>query len=138
MMDRYLPTPSPDPSLEGATFWNWCRKYELRFQKCGACGRHRHPPVPVCRFCGSDDVLWDRAPEGAELFSYTIIHNPVTEALKAYVPYNIAVVSFPDFGVRLISNIIDLPPEKIRIGMPLRLVWQESQDGTPLPLFSGK
>ena len=65
-------------------------------------------------------------------------HNAVTEALKSYVPYNIAVVGFPSLQVRLISNIIDMPPSSLRIGMPLRLTWQECDDGTPLPLFLGE
>ncbi|WP_340151340.1 OB-fold domain-containing protein [uncultured Sneathiella sp.] len=137
-MSRYLPTPSPNPPMDAVPFWDWCRKRELRFQQCGSCGRHRHPPSPFCRFCGSDKVEWDPAPNEAELFSYTVVHNAVTEELKPYVPYNIAVVGFPSLQVRLISNIIDLPPSELRIGMPLRLTWQECDDSTPLPLFLGK
>tara|TARA_R110002096_G_scaffold82291_6_gene191522 strand:+ start:12535 stop:12915 length:381 start_codon:yes stop_codon:yes gene_type:complete len=124
--------------MDAVPFWDWCRKRELRFQQCGSCGRHRHPPSPFCRFCGSDKVEWDPAPNEAELFSYTVVHNAVTEELKPYVPYNIAVVGFPSLQVRLISNIIDLPPSELRIGMPLRLTWQECDDSTPLPLFLGK
>lgn len=134
-MARYLPTPSPVAAHDAAVFWSWCRKRELRFQKCGACGRFRHPPMPFCPHCRSDDAQWVPADGNARLFSYTVVHHAVSERLRPYVPYNIAIVEFPRLGVRLVSNVIDLPADRLKIGMALRLVWQESEDGTPLPLF---
>lgn len=137
-MTRYLPTPPPNPPLEAVPFWEWCKKRELRFQQCANCGRCRHHPAPYCRFCLSPECVWVPAPDEAELFSYTVVHNAVSEELRPFVPYNIAIVAFPSLNVRLISNVIDLAPEELRIGMPLRLTWQECSDGTPLPLFLGK
>lgn len=134
-MTRYLPTPSPVAAHDAAVFWSWCRKRELRFQKCGACGRFRHPPMPFCPHCRSDDAQWVPADGNARLFSYTVVHHAVSERLRPYVPYNIAIVEFPRLGVRLVSNVIDLPADRLKIGMALRLVWQESEDGTSLPLF---
>lgn len=136
-MTRYLPTPSPEATHDAAVFWDWCRKRELRFQRCGACGRYRHPPVPFCPHCQSGAVEWLSASGDVRLFSYTVVHHAVSEKLRAYVPYNIAIVEFLDLGVRLVSNVIDLPADRLRIGMKLCLVWQESDDGTLLPLFKG-
>jgi len=136
-MSRYLPTPAPLATHDAAEFWSWCRRRELRFQKCGACGRHRHPPAPFCPRCQSDRIEWVPAAGDAHLFSYTVVHHAVSAALRPYVPYNIAIVEYAALGVRLVSNVIDLAPADLRIGMKLRLVWQDGEDGTPLPLFEG-
>jgi uncharacterized OB-fold protein len=136
-MTRYLPTPSPVATHEAAQFWDWCRKRELRFQRCTDCGRARHPPMPFCPHCQSAASHWVPAGSDARLFSYTVVHHAVSEKLRPYVPYNIAVVEFVGIGVRLISNVIDRLPEQLAIGMSLSLVWQDSGDGTPLPLFKG-
>lgn len=135
----YLPADGPVPSIDDAPFWESCRRRELRFQSCGDCGRFRHPPVPACARCQSQDVSWGLASEDARVFSYTIVHHPVSEAMRAHVPYNIVIVEFPARDeVKLISNVVDLPPGEIRLGMPLSVVWEEAANGTPLPRFKGR
>jgi uncharacterized OB-fold protein len=136
-MKRYLPTPPPQATHEAAQFWEWCRKRELRFQRCVSCHRARHPPAPFCPYCRSGASDWVAPGVDARLFSFTVVHHAVSERLRPYVPYNIAIVEFADLGVRLVSNVIDLPPERLAIGMSLKQVWQDSEDGAPLPLFTG-
>ncbi|RYH70988.1 MAG: hypothetical protein EON54_00815 [Alcaligenaceae bacterium] len=64
------------------------------------------------------------------------VHHPSTPALRDYVPYNVAVVAFPDLGdIRIVSNLIEVAREDIPIGMPLRLVWQDQPPGRVLPMF---
>jgi uncharacterized OB-fold protein len=76
------------------------------------------------------------APELAHLFSYTLVYHPVSELVREHVPYNIAIVSFPGLdGVRLISNILGVVPQDIRIGMELRLFWDVADNGMALPRF---
>ena len=90
----------------------------------------------MCPVCVSSQSRWDLAPDDAELFSYTVVHHAPHPALKEAVPYNVAIVAFPSIGwIRIVSNIIDVPGEELRIGMPLRLVWQEQAPGRVLPLF---
>jgi uncharacterized OB-fold protein len=121
---------------EHVAFWDHCSRRELRFQRCTSCSAVRHPSAPICPRCASSDVAWDLAPARAELFSYTVVHHAPTPALRASVPYNIAIVAFDGLDdVRLVSNVIDAAPDELRIGMPLALVWQERADGTVLPLF---
>lgn len=138
-MPTYLPDLGPitAPQLpEHISFWEYCAKRELRFQCCGECERWRHPPAPVCPHCGSAAVTWKLAPTRAELFSYTVVHHASTPALRGHVPYNIAIVSFPDLvDIRIVSNVLDVAPQDLRIGMPLQLVWQEQAPGRVLPLF---
>ena len=138
-MSSYLPDLGPitQPQLpDHLRFWEYCAQRELRFQCCASCGRWRHPPAPVCPQCGSGETEWKLAPQSAELFSYTVVHHAATAALRAHVPYKIAIVAFHGLeDIRVVSNIIDVRGEELRIGMPLRIVWQEQAPGRVLPLF---
>ncbi len=122
--------------VEHLACWEHCARGELRFQRCDACQAWRHPPAPLCGVCRSPRARWELAPGAAELFSYTVVHHAASAALQQAVPYNIAIVAFPLLdGLRLVSNVIDAAPDELRIGMPLDLVWQHSDDARQLPLF---
>jgi uncharacterized OB-fold protein len=123
--------------VEHRTFWQHCAAGELRFQRCADCGTWRHPPGPRCPACHSANARWEPAPDGAELFSYTVVHHPSAPALKDALPYNVAIVAFPAAGsLRLISCVIDARPGELVIGMPLALAWARSADGQALPVFT--
>lgn len=126
----------PVPGIDDQTFWHYCRQRELRFQRCAACHRFRHPPGPLCSACRSFAVEWINAPETGVVFSFTIVHHPAHPAVASITPYNIVVVDFLECEhVRLVSNVIDATPEEIRIGMKVSLVWEDSSTGIPLPRF---
>jgi len=138
-MHNYLPDLGPimAPQLpEHLIFWEYCAKRELRFQCCIECTQWRHPPAPICPHCGSMKVKWKIAPTRAELFSYTVVHHASSPLLCEHVPYNIAIVSFPDLGdIRIVSNVLNIAPKDLQIGMPLKLVWQEQAPERVVPLF---
>ena len=46
----------PVPDDVSRPFWDGCAAGELRMQACGACGRLRFPPRPMCPWCRSTDV----------------------------------------------------------------------------------
>jgi uncharacterized OB-fold protein len=134
----YLPADLPflDTAHEQAEFWAHCRRRRLMFQACGDCGRPCHPPLPICPGCQSAQRVWIAAPSAARLFSYTVVHHASHPAVTAHLPYNVALVEFPELpGVRLISNVIDAAAEALVVGMALELVWEDGPAGQPLPRF---
>ena len=135
----YLPAsvPSPEPTIDDRLFWEYCGARELRFQRCSDCGRFRHPPGPACPHCHSFRSDYVVARDEAELFSFTIVDHAAHPSVEAVLPYNVAIVLFRSFdNVRLVSNIVDIAPEDIRIGLRLHLVWEEAGNGTLLPRFT--
>jgi len=135
----YLPAgvPSPEPTIDDQPFWDYCAAGELRFQRCPDCARFRHPPAPACPHCHSFRSEYVRAPDEAELFSFTIVHHAAHPAVAGTLPYNVAIVLFrPLDNVRLVSNIVDVAPADIRIGMRLHLVWEEAASGMKIPRFA--
>jgi uncharacterized OB-fold protein len=135
----YLPQdmPVPEPTPDDRPFWEACARRELRIQCCTDCGRFRHPPAPFCADCRSPQTAWKEVSGDGTVFSYTIAHFATHPALRDALPYNIAVVLLDGTGdVRLISNVVDVPPEGMAIGLPVRLVWEPTRDGGYLPRFA--
>ncbi len=70
----------------------------------------------------------------ARLHSYTINHQRWYPGQE--VPYVIGLVELVEQpGLRLMTNVINCPPEGVRIDMPLRVVFENVSDDVALPLF---
>jgi uncharacterized OB-fold protein len=122
------------PDADTRPFWEFCARRELRFQRCAPCGRFRHPPKPGCPHCGAAEVEWVRVAGRGRVFSYTIVHHPTVPALADLVPYSVVVVEFDDApGVRMISNLADVPPGAVQIDMAVEVAWDEAEPGVALP-----
>jgi len=131
----YLPElASIGPDVHTGAFWAHCARRELRFQRCGACGRFRHPPRSGCPHCAATDVAWVRVEDRGRVFTYTVVHHAAFPSLAARVPYNVVTVEFDDApGVRLITNVLGVRPEDLRIGMAVEVAWDEPTPGVVLP-----
>lgn len=125
-----------EPTVDDAPFWAACAQRRLVFQRCTDCRAFRHPPLPRCPQCQSAALDWVDAPGRGRLFSFTVTRRAFRPDLSAAVPYVVALVHFPDCGdVRLVTNVVDVDPSSLDIGMQLELHWAESADGLPLPIF---
>lgn len=124
------------PGVHTHEFWAACARRELAFQRCTACGRFQHPPLPGCRRCGGRTLMWSRVVGRGRIFSLTVVHHAALPALTDAVPYNVVTVEFDDApGVRLVSNVLDAAPGALAIGQALDLVWDEPRPGVVLPRF---
>jgi uncharacterized OB-fold protein len=124
----------PLPGLDGENtfFWKSGEDGRLRFLRCQACGYYLHPPLPRCPRCRSTDVAPEPVSGEAEVFSYTVNHQPWDGTTE---PYVIAIVALPEQeGLRLTTNIVGCPIDEVRIGMPVRVAF-ERRDAVWLPLF---
>lgn len=130
--------PTVKHHIDELGFWDSCRNKQLVFQACGTCKTLRHPPTPMCAHCHSTHVVWREATGPAILFSYTVVHHPSHPAVRANLPYVVAVIEFPKMdGVRLITNIVDAPA-RLQIGTPMELLWDPVEDDMYLPRFRSK
>lgn len=134
----YLPAgmPTPQPSRDDVPFWDACKRHALTIRHCEACGRFSHPPMPACPHCASTQVGWREVSGNGTVYTYTISHHATHAALKGYGAYNVAVVLLDDADdVRLVTNIVDVAPRDLRIGLPVEVVWDEVDGGFVLPRF---
>lgn len=130
----------PDLETEdGAPFWEGTARGELLVQTCGACGKWRFPPRPMCPHCRSTETRWEPASGRATIWSFVVPHPPLLPAYAELAPYNVIVVALDeDPSIRMVGNLLASPdgaineidPATIRIGAPVRVVFQRVDDVT--------
>jgi len=126
-MDRPLPEPNP----ETAFFWEAAQKGELHILRCNACGTYVHLPRPACRNCQSTDLAPARVSGRGVVHSFTVTHFPLPGFEP---PFAVALIELEE-GVRLASNVVDVPPEEMAVGIPVEVTFEKVADDVTLPLF---
>jgi uncharacterized OB-fold protein len=114
-------------------FWQAARERRLVAPRCGSCGHFRLPPTPFCPECQSQEVDWVELSGRATVFSFSVVRGlPGLDDLVLVA----VVVDLPDApGARLVSNVIDVDPDEVRIGMELEVAFHPISDGWLLPVF---
>jgi len=88
----------------------------------------------VC-VCGATAAEWTAVSGLGTVFSFTVVHRAPDPAFKAELPYVIAIVALEEGG-RLMSNLTGCPPESVRIGLPVRAVFETVGEGVGVPKFT--
>jgi uncharacterized OB-fold protein/acyl dehydratase len=124
--------PRPSISKDTEFFWDGANCGELLIQRCASCGVLRHPPRPGCANCGSLD--WDtvQSTGRGSVYSYVIYHHPPLPGFET--PFAVGLIEL-DEGVRILSNIIDMPLDEITIGMPVDVTFVAVDPDLTLPMF---
>jgi uncharacterized OB-fold protein len=111
------------PAITGDTefFWNGLRDNKLLIQRCGGCGKLRHPPRPMCPHCRS--LQWEAIESSGRgtVYSYVMPHEPKFPFFE--YPYVVVLVELEE-GVRLVSNLTGIDPADVRPGMPVEVYYQ--------------
>ncbi|MEU5532964.1 OB-fold domain-containing protein [Streptomyces sp. NPDC020362] len=142
--DRRPARPRPVVNRDNAGFWEGVAGHRLLVQRCTGCGTLRHPWLPGCNACGCLD--WDAVEASGEgtVHSYVVMHHPpfpaFTEsdrAADAAGPYAVGLIELAE-GVRMVSNVVGVPYDKVRIGLPVRVEFRSHEDeqgALVLPVF---
>jgi uncharacterized OB-fold protein len=114
-------------------FWTAGKDGRLRFLRCQSCGYWIHPPSVVCPECHSTELAPEQASGTATLHTYTVNHQAWIPGFDP--PYVVAIVELPEQeGLRLTTNLVNCELADVRIGMPVRVTFEEWED-VWLPLF---
>jgi len=127
---RHLPV----VDVETAPFWNACREHRLLLRTCNRCGTVSFYPRPFCPSCWSDDVSWVDASGRATLYTWSVVHRNDLPPFDQRVPYVAAIVELAE-GPLMMTNIVDVEHDDLRIGMPLEVVFRAESDDIVIPLF---
>ncbi|MCV7101709.1 Zn-ribbon domain-containing OB-fold protein [Mycobacterium palustre] len=136
MSSPLRPQSGPVPHASTALslpFWQGCRSGELRYQRCETCGSANFPPTEHCRQCLSADLRWTRSGGVGEVYSWTVVHRPVTAGFSP--PYAPAIVTL-DEGHQMLTNIVGVAPEELAIGMRVRVQFHAVDGDLALPYFT--
>jgi uncharacterized OB-fold protein len=126
----------PLPALNGLAgeFYGWCKRHELRIQRCGGCRTWRHVPREMCAACGSWEWTWERASGRGHVFTWTVAERPMHPAFVGDVPYATVIVELEE-NVRIVSRVDGCAPADLTIGMPVEVAFDDVTDEVTLPVF---
>jgi uncharacterized OB-fold protein len=127
--------PLPVKSLDAASFWAACDEHRLVMQRCTSCGLLQFYPRALCRHCGGVDLVDEQVSGDGRVASFTICHRAVGERFMDRVPYVLALIDL-DEGPRLMSNIVDCPPEEVAIGDRVQVAFEQAAPDVILPVFT--
>jgi uncharacterized OB-fold protein len=124
---------APSTTSDTQFFWDGVRAHRLLIQRCAGCGVLRHPPRPMCPHCQS--LEWDTIESSGRgtVFSFVIPHHPPLPWFPE--PYVVALVDLEE-GTRLVTNIVGVAPDAVRIGMLVVARFEHFDDDVVLPLFA--
>jgi uncharacterized OB-fold protein len=114
-------------------FWQAAKERRLVAPQCADCHTFRLPPTVFCPNCQSKQVKWVELTGQAVVYSFAVVHGFPGIPELVLVP---AVLDLPDApGARLVSNIVDVAPADVVIGMSVRVDFSPIADGWLLPVF---
>ena len=131
-MDYLKPVPEPTP--ESKPYWDALNEGRLVLQSCGACGKVRHYPRPLCDACYSFDVRWIDAKGTGTIHSWTVTHHAFNPGFKAELPYVLVTVDLAE-GVRMQAPLRSADATTLKRGLPVCLTIELAREGLALPAF---
>jgi uncharacterized protein len=128
-----MPTrPAPILTEDNRVFWDEADNGRLVAQRCANCGRLRHPPRPMCPHCHSLEYEAMELSGIGTVYSYSILHHPRSPNFT--YPLLTALVDLEE-GVRMVTNLINLDPADVRIGMPVQVTFIPTAGDVDVPVF---
>ena len=132
MTDYKKPIPTITPDMK--PFFDAAKRHELVVQRCADCGTHRFPAREICSHCLSRRGEWVTVSGTGEVFSYNVMHQVYHPGFAGEVPYAVVVVKLAE-GAKMNSNLTGVQPHDIRIGMPVKVIFEDVTDEVTLPKF---
>ncbi|MGW7524927.1 Zn-ribbon domain-containing OB-fold protein [Streptomyces sp. NPDC054783] len=123
---------NPVTDTDGAPFWEYAARGELRVQACDDCHEPRFPPRPCCPHCQSFASEWRLTSGRGRIWSYVVPHPPLLPDYAEQAPYNVVVVELEDCPrIRLAGNLVahagaplnSVDPQSPRIGARVHVVF---------------
>jgi uncharacterized protein len=119
--------PAPIVTVETQPFWDASRERRFVVPTCSACGKAHWYPRAICPFCGSDKVQWREAFGRGAIYTFSVMR-------RAKEPYAIAYVTLAE-GPTMLTNMVDCDFDALAIGQPVGVVFVETENGPPVPMF---
>lgn len=115
------------------TYWQYISFGKLCLQYCPACKQYIFYPREHCPHCLQSGLEWQEVTGKGRVYSYTIVHVSALPDFQSKTPYIYALIELAE-GIRMPSNLIDCPLDKVKVGLPVELAFIE-RNGQTLPVF---
>ena len=126
--------PLPRINRDSAPYWRSAKEHDLELQRCSSCERFRFYPSLSCTFCQSLEAEWVPISGRAEVYTYSVVHRAPGAPFADLLPLIVAMVELEE-GPAMMTNLVDVDPAEVRIGMPVELAYEDVDDEVTLPVF---
>ena len=130
-----LPVGEVRVNHETKPFWDATAQGRIDLPVCDDCGYVIWYPRAFCPECQSTAVTWTTMSGRATVHSYTIVNGGVGSRWREHIPYVVAYVELAE-GPRLLTNVVDVDPDAVRIGMAVEAVFDDAGDGNAVVRFA--
>jgi len=107
------------PDDATAPFWAGLREGVLDLPRCRSCAELVWYPRSQCPRCMSADLSWERLSGRGTVYSFTV-NRRGQGAYRGRPPFVLAYVELEE-GPRVMSHVVGVDPEEVRVGVPVRL-----------------
>lgn len=116
-----------DTNPETKPFFEGCANGKLMLRRCTSCGKAHHYPRALCPYCFGD-CEWTEASGKATIYTFSTME-------RANPPYSIGYVTLEE-GPRIMTNFVDCDFGALKMGMAMKVVFKQTEDGPYLPFFT--
>ena len=131
---RLKPIPSPDEITR--PFWEAAKERRLVVQRCATCNYYNHPPRTVCDACLSQELRFEPVSGRGRIHTFTVMHQRDVPGFESEAPFINIVVELEEQPMLLmVSNLPISERERVRIGGPVTIDFEDRGDGVFVPQF---
>ena len=127
--------PLPQIDEVNRLFWEATRRRELYLQRCKDCRHVWYPAGTNCPKCLSTNFEWSAMSGRGTVWSFIVYHHCWHPGFQKDIPYNVAMIQLEE-GPIVITNIVNVPNDSIKVGMPVKVVFEPATEQVTLFKFT--
>jgi uncharacterized OB-fold protein len=108
-------------------FWDGLKRREVMIQYSPSTGGYVFYPRLLSPATLADDLEWRKVSGAGKVYTFSVAYRPTSIEWTHDVPQLLAVVEL-DEGVKLATELVDVAPEDIHIGMRVTPVFSATAD----------
>jgi uncharacterized protein len=126
VMTRQIPAPAV--TIESKPFWDAAAEGKFLIKRCNDCGQAHWYPRALCPFCFSEKTEWEESPGEGVIYAYSVMRRSPSG------PYAIGYVTLNE-GPAVLTNFLGVSPDALSIGQKVKVQFQPTENGPPVPVF---
>ncbi len=123
----------PEITKVNASFWEAAARHEFILQYCPTCDRYQHEAIDQCPVCFGE-FEWREASGRGRIHTFILMHQVYHPVYSGRTPYNVTIVEL-DEGPLMLTNIVNAENDRIVVGAPVTLVFEDIEEGLSLHKF---
>lgn len=132
--EKAKPREGPPHDLEMAPYWAATLIGRLLIQRCVPHGHAQLYGRAHCVTCRGE-VRWEDAAGFGTVYSFTVLRQHHSRSLRHLLPLVVALIDLAE-GPRIMTNLINVAPEDVRVGMRVEVYFERVSDYAALPFFT--